>query len=132
MEKIHSSIRINEIMKELNLRQVDVLRLAKPICEKYDEKLGKNDLSQYVSGKTEPGQRKLFVLGKALGVNPSWLMGLDVPKYETPAQMKNDAITDIILRLRSDEAFLDIVKTLSSLDQDQLTAVRSLLTLFKK
>jgi transcriptional regulator with XRE-family HTH domain len=132
LKKVHSSIRIKEIMNELDLRQVDVLRLAKPICDKYGEKLGKNDLSQYVTGKTEPGQRKLFVLGKALGVNPSWLMGLDVPKYDSEPQKKNDAITDIILRLRSDEAFLDIVKTISSLEPDQLTAVSSLLTAFKK
>ena len=79
MKKVHTSIRLKQLMDERNLKQVDVLRITKPICEKYGIRLGKNDLSQYVSGKTEPGQSKLFVLAKALKVNPVWLMGLNVP-----------------------------------------------------
>lgn len=43
-------------------------------------KMNKSDISQYYSGKTEPNQNKLFILGKALDVNESWLMGFDVPK----------------------------------------------------
>lgn len=65
-------------MKERNLKQVDILNLAKPYCEKYDIKLTKVDLSQYVSGKVEPGQAKLFVLAAALNVSEAWLMGLNV------------------------------------------------------
>ncbi len=80
MKKVHTSIRLKQIMDERNLKQVDILRLTKPISDEYGERLEKNDLSQYVSGKTEPGQRKLFILGKALGINPAWLMGLDVTK----------------------------------------------------
>ncbi len=84
MKKVHTSMRLKQIMNERNLKQVDILRLTKPISDEYGERLGKNDLSQYVSGKTEPGQKKLFILGKALGVNPTWLLGLDVPKeFET-------------------------------------------------
>lgn len=41
--------------------------------------MNKSDLSQYVSGKVEPNQDKLFVLGNALKVNEAWLMGYDVP-----------------------------------------------------
>ena len=83
MEKVHTSVRLKQIMNEQNLKQVDILRLSKPICEKYGVRLGKNDLSQYLSEKTEPGQRKLFVLAKALNVNPAWLMGLNVPRDDT-------------------------------------------------
>jgi repressor LexA len=72
---------------------------------------------------------KLKAIADKLHTTPAYLMGwID----NSESQKKNDAITDIILRLRSDEAFLDIVKTISFLDQDQLTAVRSLLTAFKK
>lgn len=80
MKKVHTSIRLNQIMNERNLKQVDILRLTKPLYEEYGEKISKSDLSQYVSGRTEPGQKKLFILGKALNVNPSWLMGLDVSR----------------------------------------------------
>ena len=41
--------------------------------------MNKSDISQYVSGKVEPNQNKLFILGQALNVNESWLMGFDVP-----------------------------------------------------
>ncbi|MFR2713273.1 MAG: hypothetical protein ACLVGK_04495 [Pilosibacter sp.] len=71
--------RLKHIMQLRNLKQVDVLNLAKPYCEKYGTKLTKVDLSQYVSGKVEPGQAKLFVLANALHVSEAWLMGLDVP-----------------------------------------------------
>lgn len=80
MERKNTSIRLKEIMDERNLKQVDILRLAQPFSEKYSIKLNKSDISQYISGKTEPGQDKLFILGMALNVNESWLMGFDVPK----------------------------------------------------
>jgi transcriptional regulator with XRE-family HTH domain len=130
MKKTSTSIRLNQIMNERGLKQVDVLRLTEPLCKKYDERLGKNDLSQYVSGKTEPGQRKLFILGKALGVNPSWLLGLDVPKEETAAGKKNDAIADIILRLRTDNNYLEVVQSIGELSPEQLSAVKSFLSAF--
>ena len=79
MKISNTSERLKTIMYERNLKQVDILQLAKPYCEKYGIKLKKNDLSQYVSGKVEPGQNKLTVLGSALNVNEAWLMGYDVP-----------------------------------------------------
>lgn len=79
MKSSNTSKRLKLIMKNRNLRQVDILNLAKPFCEEYHIKLGKNDLSQYVSGKVEPGQEKLAILGHALGLNEAWLMGYDVP-----------------------------------------------------
>lgn len=82
--------RLRLIMDNRNLRQVDILNLAKPYCDKFDVKLGKNDVSQYVSGKVEPGQYKLTVLGMALGVSEVWLMGYDVPME------RDDAFTSFV------------------------------------
>lgn len=79
MKKYTTSYRLKQIMTERNLKQVDILNMAYPYCKKFGVKLGKNDLSQYVSGKVEPGQNKLFILGLALNVNEAWLMGFDVP-----------------------------------------------------
>ncbi len=79
-EKIYTtSERLNQIMEERNLKQIDILNLAAPYCKEYNIKLQKNDLSQYVSGKVEPKQDKLTVLGLALNVSEVWLMGYDVP-----------------------------------------------------
>ena len=77
MKKYNTSYRLNQVISERNLKQVDILRLAEPYCKKYGIKLNKNDLSQYVSGKVEPGQHKLFILALALNVNEAWLMGFD-------------------------------------------------------
>lgn len=75
-----TSERLHQLMDERGMRQADVLRAAEPYCRQLDVKLGRNDLSQYLSGKVEPGQFKLTVLGLTFDVNESWLMGLDVPR----------------------------------------------------
>ena len=79
MKKESTAIRLKKLMESRNLRQVDILNLTAPYCQKYGVKMNKSDLSQYCSGKTEPNQDKLFVLGTALNVNEAWLMGFDVP-----------------------------------------------------
>lgn len=79
MKVATTSQRLNQIISERHIRQIDIIESAKPYSEKYGVKLNKNDLSQYVNGKTEPGQEKLTILGLALNVNEAWLMGYDVP-----------------------------------------------------
>lgn len=79
MKKENTASRLSKIMTERNLRQVDILEYTKPFCIKYGVKMNKSDLSQYVSGKVEPSQEKLVILGLALNVNEAWLMGFDVP-----------------------------------------------------
>lgn len=77
--KATTADRLKEAMNRYELRQADILRRAEPFCKQFDVKLGRNDLSQYVSGKVSPGQEKLTVLALALGVSETWLMGYDVP-----------------------------------------------------
>ena len=79
MKKSNTSERLKQLLKDRNIRQADILEKAKPYCEKYNVRLGRNDLSQYVSGKVIPGQDKLTILGLALNVSETWLMGYDVP-----------------------------------------------------
>ncbi len=79
MERVSTSERLNYIMNKNKLKQIDILNLSRPFCDKYNVKMNKSDISQYVSGKVEPSQEKLVVLGMALKVTESWLMGFDVP-----------------------------------------------------
>lgn len=79
MKELTTADRLKQIMNERGLKQVDILEACKPYCEKYGVKLAKNDLSQYISGKVQPGQDKLSILGLALNVNEVWLMGYNVP-----------------------------------------------------
>lgn len=76
--------RIRKIMTDRNLKQVDILRMCEPYCQKYGVKLAKNDLSQYISDKVQPRQDKLSILGMALGVSEAWLMGFDVDTSSEP------------------------------------------------
>lgn len=83
MKDSTTSDRLRFIMNSRNLRQTDILELCKPYCERYNVRLAKNDLSQYVSGKIEPKQDKLSILSFALNVSEAWLAGYDVPMERT-------------------------------------------------
>lgn len=93
-KKTNTASRLKEIMAERGYKQIDILNLSKPYCKKFNTKLNKNDLSQYISGKVEPGQKKLMILAESLNVSPAWLMGLDVAK--TPDERRQNTM-DIIM-----------------------------------
>lgn len=67
--------RLNEIMALRGMKQIDFVHEA----ERYDVKLGKSHMSQYVSGKTVPRPDIAHFLAAVLLVNEQWLMGEDVP-----------------------------------------------------
>lgn len=93
-----TSDRLKEYMNMTGLKQVDILEKCKPFCEKYNIRIGKNDLSQYVSGKVQPRQNKLSILGMALGVSEAWLMGYDVPMNHSLDISKFDNIYPVNLK----------------------------------
>lgn len=93
MKKYTTSDRLHQIMDDKNLRQIDILNMTLPYCKEYGVKMNKSDISQYVSGKVEPNQDKLAILGMALNVNEAWLMGYDAPpkrKYLSSDEAKKD------------------------------------------
>lgn len=93
--------RLQQIMDERNLKQVDVLALAQPYCKKYGISLGKTALSQYMTGKFEPRQDRLTILGLALNVSEAWLMGFDVPRerQSAPTDEKSGERTEEYIEL---------------------------------
>lgn len=92
----NTSERLNYLMKSYNLKQIDILNRCLPLCEKYNVKLGRNHISQYVSGKVKPNQEKLSILALALNVDEAWLMGYDVP-------IKNESYNNEIIITPLDE-----------------------------
>jgi transcriptional regulator with XRE-family HTH domain len=97
--KENTGTRLKKIMEERNLKQVDILNLSLPYCSKYNVKMNKSDISQYVSGKVEPSQEKLVILGMALNVSEGWLMGLDVSplRKDTPNEASEDS--DLLFKI---------------------------------
>ena len=94
MNKKNTSIRLKEIMESRNMRQIDILNECSKYCKQYNVKMNKSDISQYVSGKVEPNQDKLFILSKSLNVNPGWLMGYDVPMEVNHQQAESSTFKD--------------------------------------
>ena len=76
--------RLQQIMAERGLKQVDILRLTEPFCKKYNVNISKSALNQYISGRVaDPRSDKLSILSYALAVSEAWLMGFDVPMERT-------------------------------------------------
>lgn len=114
--------RLQQITRERNLRQIDIIRLAEPYCREYNLKLSKSDMSQFVNGIVEPGQWKLTLLGKALNVFEAWLMGYDVSmeRDNSPTPQATPAERDEFSRLyatlspENRQRILDLMQALSS------------------
>lgn len=113
MKKSSTSERLKQIMNERNLKQVDILEKAKPFCEKYGIDLGKSALSQYVSGKVDPGSEKLTILGLALNVNEVWLMGYDV------SPERENMLVDAATILPGEELLLSDFRSLNPVGQNK-------------
>lgn len=63
------SARLIEAMSRAGMKQADVIHAA----SEYGGKLGKSQVSQYVSGKTVPRRNVMALLAQALGVHEVWL-----------------------------------------------------------
>lgn len=119
MKRVSTAKRLNQIMEERNLRQIDILNLVLPICAKYDIKMNKSDISQYVSGKVEPSQEKLVALGMALNVTESWLMGFDVSPERKDTYTQAEKDFDLLykysmLNMRDKKIISDMIDTMLS------------------
>lgn len=89
MERSSTSARLRQLMSETGLRQVDILDKSKPFQKQLGVKMGRSALSQYVTGKSKPDDKKLYLLSKTLGVSEAWLMGYDVEKKRVPDNERN-------------------------------------------
>ena len=115
--------RIRELRKSRNMTLEDVAKIVG---------VGKSTVRKWETGMIENMKRdKIAALAKALGTTPISLMGWDEEVREEE-QRKNDAQTDIVLRMRSDDLFMSVVESLYKLDKDKLESINQMLnTLFK-
>lgn len=76
MQRATVGQRLRQIMHDQHSKQADIIRLVKPFCTN-KTKISKTDLSQYISGKTEPRLDKLSILAQGLNVSEQWLLGFN-------------------------------------------------------
>ena len=130
MKKYTTSERLKQIMQEKDMKQVDMLELVLPVCKKYGLKMNKSDISQYVSGKVEPNQRKLVALAEALNVSETWLM--DKKKKEKELIYEEEKGKSLA-KLIANENMLDAVVKLSKLQPgDKEMVVNLINSLYEK
>lgn len=121
MESIAS--RIRKAMDARGKKQADLMR---------ETGLDRGAISSYLAGKYEPKQKAIFKLARALDVSEAWLLGHEVPMERTPESKKNDQLTKLIVKLRSDEGFYNTVVTLAGLDEGQYQSIAQLIATLKK
>lgn len=97
--KTDTSTRLRQIMSTRNLKQVDILNLSLPYQNKFNIKLSKSTLSQYVNGIQSPDQNRIYLLAQTLGVSEAWLMGFDVPMVESKTNSDNPPIIEETLNV---------------------------------
>ena len=115
----------------------DRLRYALDLHEKKavdlarDLKIPKSAISQYLSGnRTIKDSKRLSIIAEYLNVSEAWLMGYDVQMERQTREKKNDALTDIVVRMRTDEEFAELLKGLNQLDSVQLASVKQVVAAF--
>ena len=110
--------RLNQLMQKYDLRQADVLKRCDSFSYLFDVKIQKSDLSQYLSGKIEPSQRKLTILAAALNVNEPWLMGFDVDMETTTITLSSHE-RNVILAYRYHTEMQDAVDRLLEIEPEK-------------
>ncbi len=115
--------RIRAAMNNAGKKQVDIVR---------ETGIDKGALSHYLKGRYEPKQDVIHKLAKALDVSEMWLWGYDCPMVRPEVQKLNDLMSDIIIRMRSDNEFLSVVESIYLLDDEQIASVKQLLNAFLK
>lgn len=113
--------RLRKVMSDKNLKQVDILRMCEPYCEKYGVKLAKNDLSQYINDKVHPRQDKLSILAMALDVSEAWLMGFDMPTPYDEAIAETNDRPEIVIEA------LELYDRIQKLPKDKQAALHNYL-----
>ena len=77
----------NRLRQALSVRNMTQSELCKRT------NIASSMMSEYLKGKYEPKQDKVYLLSQALNVDPAWLMGFDIPM----AEEKKDSPTEVQL-----------------------------------
>lgn len=82
--------------------------------------------TDWVKGKKYPRMDKVEKLASYFGILKSDLIEEKTEEHRQ-MQKKNDTLTDIVLRLRSDDIFLEAVESLHKMDSDKLSSLLAFL-----
>ena len=87
-------------------------------------------VTEWINGRKYPRIDRIEVMADYFGILKSDLIEEKTEEHRE-TQMKNDILSDIILKLNEDEELLSMVATLSNLGFEKREAVKSVLNAFE-
>lgn len=115
--------RLREALEARQMKAVELSRLTE---------VPEGAISYYLSGKSQPKGDRLHKLSVALGVSEAWLLGYDIPMDRTQEQKKNDDLAKIVVQMRRDPKFFEIVSMLAELPAEQYDSLTTIISALGK
>lgn len=84
-------------------------------------------VSEWVNGRKYPRIDRIEKMADYFGILKS-----DLIEDKSEMEKNNDVMADIIVRMRTDADFLEVVRSLYNLDSDKLMGVKQMLNAFLK
>ena len=83
-------------------------------------------VTEWINGKKYPRIDRIEVMAEYFGILKSDLIEEKTAEHRE-MQKKNDILSDIVLRMQTDDVFLSAVESLYKLDQKKLSSILNLL-----
>ena len=104
------AVRLRKALSIRNMTQSE-------LCAKVN--ISKSTLSEYLNGRYEPKQDRVFIISQALSVDPVWLMGYDVPMEKPEGQQEQKSSPAELQLSEGEKMLLDLFNRVPE-DQQQL------------
>lgn len=87
--------------------------------------------NEWLKGKKFPRIDKIEKLSQYFGILKSDLIEDKTPEHRE-MQKKNDGLTDIVVRMRTDDEFLSIIEGIAQLNPEQLASIKQVVGVLLK
>lgn len=114
------------------LREAMAFRGMKAVALVEKTGVPKGAISYYLAGKSQPKADRLYIIARALDVSEAWLLGYDVSMLRSAEQKKNDQLSKLIVKMRTDMDFFSTIAALSKLTDKQYDSVKRIISTFNE
>ena len=116
---------MTDIGKNIANRRIELGLTQEELAKKMGYK-SKTSINKIEKGVNDIPQTKIVKFAEVLRTTPAYLMGWE------KVEKKNNAIADIVARMRMDEDFLSLVVSLCKMDAEKIAVFKQLLSTFLK